>query len=394
VYKLFNEAAKRIKPISLSWRFALQSLMREPYAVIFQTLAFSITLTAMALTFSLRNELLDNWQKQMPAQSPNHFALNIFPDQLTSFQNDLNQAHIASSRFYPVARGRLAAINGQPIQQRATKDSAEQEAAQRELSLTTAEELPEDNQITAGAAWKTDQPGLLSIEQRLADSLKVQLGDELSFTVASQSFSAKIINIRSVHWDSMRPNFFMILSPGTLDAFPRTYLTSFYLAEQQKAELLQLIKKYPATTVVDVEQIMLQFKTLLQELSQAVNLLLYFALLAGMAVLFAAVSASMDRRLYEAALQRTLGAKQAFIRNVQSIEFLLLGFMSGLIAALASEVIMFALYTRVLLITYQPSPAIWLGLPFLNAVVVLLAGSWRVRKLINSPALPALRSLE
>jgi len=393
IYGLLKLSRKLLNRLSLSWRFGLQGLLRNSRASVSQILAFAITLTAMALSFAMRNDLIDNWQKQLPANAPNHFALNIFPDQQAAFQADLQQAQVAGSQFYPVVRGRLIEVNTQPVQERVSKDSQGQEATQRELSLTQASRLPADNTVSGGD-WQAGQPGQVSVEQKLADSLKLQVGDQLTFSVAEERFTATVVNFRQVQWDTMRPNFYMIFSPGTLDAYPSTYLTSFYLSPTQKELLNTLVKKYPATTILEVDQILQQLKTILNQLSQSVNLLLYFALLAGFTVLFAAVYATLDQRIYEGALLRTLGARIGFLRATHIIEFALLGGLAGILAAIAAEAILYGLYTRVIHIDYHPNPYLWAALPAIGAFAVSLAGFWGVREVVKQAPLPILRRLQ
>lgn len=390
IYGLLLLARKPLPRMGLNWRFGLQGLLRNRQASISQILAFSITLTAMALSFSVRNDLIDNWQQQLPEQAPNHFALNILPERQQAFQDELQQAQITSSRFYPVVRGRLVTINDEAVQGRVSKDSQGENATQRELSLTWTDQLPDDNKTTAGNAWQAGQPGRVSVEQKLAESLKIKLGDRLTFTVGSTQFNAEVTNIRSVQWDTMRPNFYMIFSPGTLDNFPTTYMTSFYLADGQKNLLTTLLKKYPAVTVLEVDQILKQFKMILNQLTKAINLLLYFALAAGFTVLFAAVYATLDQRIYEGALMRTLGARRGFLRATHVIEFGLLGTLSGILAALASEAILYALYTRVMHIDYRPSFYLWGILPAIGASCVGLAGYWGGRRVVRQPPLRVL----
>ena len=394
IHALLKLARKLLKYIGLRWRFGLQGLLRNSRNSVGQILAFSITLTAMALSFTVRSDLIDNWQKQLPNQAPNHFALNIFPEQQQAFQADLQQGQIASSRFYPVVMGRLTAVNAEPVQQRVVKDSPGESATQREISLTAASILPEDNKITDGDDWRPDKPGLVSVEQKLAESLKIRPGDELAFSVGGEQFTAQVTNLRNVQWDSMRPNFYMIFSPDTLDAFPSTFLTSFYLPKDQKNLLNGLLKKYPATTIVEVDLILQQFRTILTQLTQAINLLLYFALSAGFSVLFAAVYSTLDQRIHEAALMRTLGARIGFLRTTHIIEFGLLGGIAGALAAIASEAILYALYTRVMHIDYRPNPYLWAALPGLGAIGVSLAGYWGVRNVLRQPPLPILRRLQ
>jgi putative ABC transport system permease protein len=189
----------------------------------------------------------------------------------------------------------------------------------------------------------------------------------------------------------MQPNFYMIFSAGSLDNFPTTLMTSFYLAENQKSLLTALVKKYPATTILEVDQVLKQFKTILSQLTEAINILLYFALAAGFTVLLAAVYSSLDQRLYEGALLRTLGAKRSLLRLSHLIEFCLIGAIAGCLACIASEAILYGLYTRLLQIEYHPIYQLWLGLPVIGAVIVGLTGYWGVRSVVKQPPLVVLR---
>ena len=391
IYGLLNLTRKLLPSMSLTWRFGLQGLFRNSQASVSQILAFSITLVAMVLSFTVRTDLIDNWQKQLPNNAPNHFALNIFPAQRAAFQQELQQQHINGSQFFPVVRGRLVEINHIPVQKIVSKDTQGENATHRELSLTWTEELPEENKIVAGSWWNNQQIGLVSVEQKLADSLKIKLGDLLKFTIGSQQINATVTSIRSLRWDTMKPNFYMIFSPGTLDAYPGTFITSFYLSESQKNTLNTLVKKYPGTTILEVDLILQQFKTILTQLTQAINYLLYFALMAGFTVLFAAVYATLDSRIYEGALMRTLGANRSLLRKTHIIEFSMLGLISGILAVVISEAIIYALYTQVLDIDYRPSLYLWGVIPFTGALFVGVAGCWGVRNVLNKSPLRILR---
>jgi putative ABC transport system permease protein len=393
VYGLLNLTRRALPSMSLTWRFGLQGLLRNSRASVSQILAFSITLVAMILSFTVRTDLINNWQKQLPDNAPNHFALNIFPDQKTAFQQELQQQHIIGSQFYPVVRGRLIEINNIPVQQIVTKDSQGENATHRELSLTWTKDIPEENKIVAGNWWTNQQTGLVSIEQKLAESLKIKLGDLLTFTVGSQQINATVTSIRELRWDTMKPNFYMIFSPGTLDAYPSTFITSFYLPETQKNVLNTLVKKYPGTTILEVDLILQQFKTILIQLTEAINYLLYFALMAGFTVLFAAVYATLDSRIYEGALMRTLGANRSLLRKTHITEFSTLGLISGLLAVVISEAIIYALYTHVMAMEYHPSLYLWALIPFTGALFVGLAGCWGVRHVLNKSPLRVLREL-
>lgn len=384
---------KLLPRMSLTWRFGLQGLARNSRTSISQILAFTVTLLAMILSFTVRSDLIKDWQKSMPVNAPNHFALNIFPGSRQGFQQELEQLHINGSQFYPVVRGRLVAINDTPVQQIVSKDSQGESATHRELSLTWTNTLPEDNKIIAGQWWAGKQTNQVSVEQKLAQSLKIKLGDHLIFTVGSQQFKADVSSIRKLEWNTMKPNFYMIFSPGTLDVFPSTFITSFYLLKNQKELLNVLIKKYPGTTILEVDLILQQIQTILGQLSQAINYLLYFALMAGFTVLFAAVYATLDNRIYEGALMRTLGANRTLLTKTQLIEFSVLGLISGVLAVIGSEAILYALYTQVIYIDYTPGFYLWLIVPVLSAIIVALAGVLGLRDVIKKSPLCVLRDL-
>ena len=393
IYGLLNLSGHALPSMSLTWRFGLQGLLRNSRASVSQILAFSITLVAMVLSFTVRTDLIDNWQKQLPDNAPNHFALNICPDQQAAFKQELQQQHINGSQFFPVIKGRLVEINNTPVQKIVSKDTQGDNATHRELSLTWTQELPEENKLVAGNWWTTQQAGLVSVEQKLADSLKIKLGDHLLFTIGSQQVKATVTSIRALRWDTMKPNFYMIFSPGTLDAYPSTFITSFYLPETQKNVLNTLVKKYPGTTILEVDLILQQFKTILTQLTQAINYLLYFALMAGFTVLFAAVYATLDNRIYKGALMRTLGANRSLLRKTHIIEFATLGLISGLLAVVISEAIMYALYTQVMAMEYRPSFYLWAIIPLTGALFVGMAGCWGVRQVLNKSPLRVLREL-
>jgi putative ABC transport system permease protein len=395
VFALLTAGRAVLPSLSLSWRFGLQGLLGNRRASVGQILAFTVILVAMRLSFSVRNDLLDDWQQQLPAQAPNHFALNIFPAQRAAFGQDLQQQQIAVSPFFPVVRGRLVAINATPVQKIASKNGSTQgdNATRRELGLTWTQDLPAENILTAGHWWTNPPAGLVSVEQKLAENLHITVGDTLTFTIGDQQLNARVASLRALRWDTMKPNFYMIFSPGTLDAYPATYLTSFYVAKGQKNVLNSLVKSYPNTTIMDVDAILQQLKTIVVQLTQAINYLLYFALMAGFTVVFATVYTTLDSRIYEGALLRTLGANRRLLRTSQRVEFGTLGFLAGGLAALISEAIIAILYTHVMHMAYHPTLYLWLLMPLMGASCIGLAGCWGLRGVLDKAPLQVLRAL-
>ena len=393
VYLLLTASRCLLAYVNLSWRFGLQGLSRNRQSNIVQILAFSMTLLAIILSFTVRSDLINDWQKQLPDQAPNHFALNVFADQKEKLAEELKQQGIQISRFYPVVRGRLVEINATPVQQVVTKESQGERAIHRDLSLTWSTVAPKDNKIVAGR-WQTKRkPGLVSIEQKLAKSLTVSLGDMLTFTVGSQQITAQVDSIRKVDWDTMKPNFYMMFSPGTIDQFAHTFISSFYLPEEQKEILNQLLKHYPAMTVLDVDLLLQQIKQILTQLTAAINYLLYFALVAGFIVLFAAVQTTLDSRIYSGVLMRTFGARRSFLQKIQWIEFSVLGFIAGLLAVIMSHMVIYALYHWVLKLDFTFNYFLFMTIPLASALLIGFAGLWGTRSVVTQSPMQVLRDL-
>ncbi|WP_414155784.1 ABC transporter permease [Pseudomonas sp. BNK-43-a] len=378
----------------LPWRLGLGQLLRHPLAAAGQALAFGLILLAMALVALLRAELLDNWQAQLPKDAPNHFALNILPDEREPFAQRLREVNATSAPLYPVIPGRLTHINDQPVQQLVSKESTGDRAVQRDLSLTWAAELPQGNALSQGDWWQTppatDGPPAVSVEAELAASLKLKLGDLLTFDIGGEHRQARVSSLRTVHWDSFQPNFYMIFQPGTLQGLPATYLTSFYLAPGHDTDVVALSRAFPAVTILQVDALLGQLRSILAQVTLAVEYVLLFVLAAGLAVLFAGLQATLDERIRQGALLRALGAGRALLVKARRIEFGLLGAASGLLAALGCELITWALYRYAFDLHWAPHP--WLlVLPVLGAVLVGGAGVFGTRRALNATPLSVLR---
>ncbi|NOU22242.1 MAG: FtsX-like permease family protein [Methyloglobulus sp.] len=391
IYAILIFTRRIIPRFSLHWRFGLQALLRNTRATISQVLAFTITLVVMMLSFSIRNDLIENWQKQLPKDAPNHFAYNIFPEQKDDLKSDLEAQGIQGSRFFPIIQGRLTEINGVDVEKIVSKGSQGDALIHRELSLTYTKDLPIENTIAEGSWWTDNKPGLVSVMNILAESLKFKLGDRLRFVVNGQYLDVTVNSIRSSGRETMNPNFYMIFSPGTLNGFPEAFLTSFYLPEDKKMLLNQLAKKYPTVSILDVDVMLKQLKTIVAQLTEVINYLLCFALMSGFMVLFSALYSTLDNRIYESALLRTFGAKRSMLRFIHVIEFFALGLLSGLLAVIISECMLYLLSVKVLEMDYRPTYYLWYTLPAIAAVTVSLAGCWGVRRVTHTPLLKVLR---
>lgn len=378
---------------SLPWRLGLGQLLRHPLAAAGQSLAFGLILLSMALIALLRGELLDTWQNQLPKNAPNYFALNILPAEKQAFSERLVQLSAPSAPLYPVVPGRLVSINGEPVREIVSKDSSGDRAVQRDLSLTWAADLPAGNRITEGNWWSAQPadavPGV-SVEAKVAQSLKLKLGDQLTFTVAGVNREARVTSLRSINWDNFQPNFFMIFQPGTLKDLPATYLTSFYLSPGHDQQVIELSRAFPAVTILQVEALLEQLRSILAQVTLAVEYVLLFVLAAGMAVLFSGLQATLDERIRQGALLRALGAERRLLVKARRIEFGLLGAVSGLLAALGSELVSLVLYRFAFDLPWHPHPWLLL-LPLIGALLVGGAGVFGTRRALNASPLSVLR---
>ncbi|RMR50763.1 hypothetical protein ALP84_04665 [Pseudomonas cichorii] len=379
---------------SLPWRLGLGQLLRYPLAAAGQSLAFGLILLSMGLIALLRGELLDTWQNQLPKDAPNYFVLNVLPSEKENFAQTLSRLSTHSAPLYPVVPGRLVNINGEPVGNFVTKDSRGENATRRDLSLTWAADLPEGNRLTAGNWWAPAtaadaKPGV-SVEAKLADSLGIKLGDNLSFIVGGLTREAVVTSLRDVNWDTFQPNFFMIFQPGTLTDLPTTYLTSFYLPPGQDKQIVELSRAYPAISILGVEALLAQVRSILDQVTLAVQFVLLFVLAAGIAVLFSGLQATLDERIRQGALLRALGAERKLLIKSRRIEFGLLGAASGLLAALGCELVSLVLYRYAFDLAWQPHPWLLL-LPLIGALLVGGAGVFGTRRALNASPLAVLR---
>jgi putative ABC transport system permease protein len=293
-----------------------------------------------------------------------------------------------------MVRGRLTGINGKPVTQAVTKEESSNEALQRELNLTWTDTVPPDNRLVSGSWWRTPAPGRgVSVEEKLAKKLGVALGDELTFSIAGESLRAQVINIRSVQWDTFHPNFYMIFPPGILNAYPATYLTSFYLAPDQKSLLTALVRAFPSVTVLEIDQVLAQVRVIFSQVTTAIELVLLFVLAAGFAVLYAVLAASLNERFFEGALLRAMGASRRQLRAAHLAEFTVLGILAGLLAAIGTEFIAYILYTRAFDLEYSFKWPVWLAAPLAGGLLIGLAGYFGTRHVVSQSPLTLLREL-
>ena len=314
-------------------------LTRRPWTAVVQIVAVGIGLMSLFLLGVVRADLLDAWRDRIPDNAPNQFLVNIQPDQLEGVRSLLAD-HGVQADFRPMARARLTRLNGEAIRADDYRDSEARELLRREFNLSWAEAPREGNEVVAGDWWAdtADPEPQISLEQGFAERLGFEIGDTLTFSVAGDAITAEVTNRRSVQWDSFKVNFFVLVSPGTLDDVPMTYLTSFYLAPERDDVIAELVAEYPSVTPVDVAAILRTVRTIMDQGTRVVELMSLLTLVAGILVLMAALQITGEQRRFETALLRALGATGKRVRRLLRYELWLIGAIAGLMGAATATI--------------------------------------------------------
>lgn len=375
------------------WRYGLASLRRRPVASLVQILALSMGLTALLLLTVVRGDLLANWQASTLIDAPNRFVINIQPDQLAPLHQFFVDSGRLSPKLQPMIRGRLVAVNGRPVGPDDYADDRAKRLVDRDFNLSYDSHLPEGNRVVAGAWHGESRLPQFSVEQGLAETLGLALGDALTFEIAGSRIDARVTSLRKLDWDSMRVNFFVIGAPGMLEGFPASYITSFYLAPNQADFANRLVAAFPNFTVIDVAAIIGQIQGMVDQLVGAVQFVFGFAVVAGVVVLFGALQATHDERERELAILRTLGARNAQLRGALLAEFAVLGLVAGALAGVAATGIGWALARFVFKLAYVPGPLPMVVGMLAGCAVVTAAGWFGTRHLLVQPPLASLRAL-
>jgi len=366
----------------VAWRYGLANLARRGRESVIQVVAFGLGLMVLLLLTTVRNDLMDNWRQSLPENAPNQFMINIQPQEVEPMAAFLQEHGLDVPRFVPLVRARMTTINGQDVTQMTFEDPQGREWARRDANLSWTDRLQADNKIVEGALWNTSSASReVSVELDFAQELGLSLGDELGFVIAGERVSAVVTSLRTVEWDSFRPNFFMVFPPGVLDPYPTTYITSLYVNEQARADVLDLMRAFPSVTAIDLDAILGQVRDVMDKAALAVQAVFIFTLLAGLTVLWAAVQATRDERRYESAVLRTFGASRRRVLGGVATEFVAIGLLAGVLAASGASLAGYLLATNLFELEYHFSLALWLTGPLAGMFFVGLSGmaaTWRV----------------
>ena len=368
---------------------ATRQLAARPLAAVLQVSSLAVGLLALLLLVLLRTDLIASWQQATPADAPNRFVINILPEQGPAFRQFLQDAGVRDYDWYPMVRGRLVAINGQPVVAQAFAEERARHLVEREFNISYSSALPSHNTLAAGE-WSSGEADTLSVESGIAQTLGLRLGDTLSFDMAGVTSQARITSLRQLDWGSLRANFFVLYPHALPPELHATYLAAFRAPEQPGFDK-QLTQQFPNTTAVDLGQSLAQLQQVLGQVVRAVEFLFVFTLAAGLLVLFAAVGASRGERARELAIMRALGASARLLRQVQNVELLGVGLLAGLLAAAVAALVGAALAHYVFDFRWAVSPGVLLVGALAGAGLAWAAGWWSLRGLLRQPVAQSLR---
>lgn len=425
---------KVAKPMSAgqssALRLALANLRRRLWPNSFQLITFSLALFLTLLLYFLRAELIGQWQQQVPKGAANQFLVNITEAEKPQISALLAKNQLTVGNFYPMISGRVLSVNDETLtdpdaennsntdstnRDTAERNKGEQQSDQaagsntktaaneaeepeerrrgigRELNLTWLTQMPANNEVVKGQWFVEGGKAEVSVEVELAERLDLAIGDTIGFSVGGQQFSAKVSSFRKVDWNSLQPNFFMILSPDLMATFPATYLTAFYLPPEQQPLLNQLARQFPTISVLSVDNILKQINDIIAQVSLALTVILALVFAAAVLVLVAQVQATLEQRQQELAILRTLGAKTVFLRRAVLAEFAALGLMAGVFATVLAEILLAVLQVRLFELPFSLHWNLWWIGPGLGMLLITGLGYLLLRKLLILDAPTLLR---
>lgn len=373
---------------------ATRQLSARPAYAVVQISALAVGLLALVLLVLLRTDLIASWRNATPPDAPNRFVINVQPEQGADFQQALRTAGVERFDWYPMIRGRLVSVNGAAVKPEDYTDDRASRLVDREFNLSNTATLPDNNPVVQGK-WTDNEADALSVEEGLAETLGLKLGDRLGFDIGGQLTEGRITSLRKVDWASMRVNFFVVFPVADVPNVPVSFISAFRAPDGATTAGASfdntLVRQFPNITNVDMSQTIAQVQRVLGQVISAVEFLFAFTLAAGLVVLLAAITATRGEREREFAILRAVGAGSKLLRQVQRIELLGVGLLAGFLASSVAVAVGWALARYVFQFSWTASPWVPLGGALAGAVLALVAGWWGLRSVLRTPVVETLR---
>ncbi len=366
-----------------AWRFGLAGLQRRRGGGIIQVTALGLGLMALLLLVVVRAELLSQWRGSLPPDTPDHFIINIQPDQVDGARSALLAQGAQNLQLGPMANANLLAING---------EAPPDHRMAGQVNVSWIDTLPPANEVLAGEFFSPRATGEISLAQMWAENLGVELGDELTFESGANRFNGKVTSIREVDWNSFNVNFFILLTPDAAEWLPHQFIASFFLSDPGQADLRAVTRQFPNLSIIDVGALIERVGEIIDQVSRAAQVVFAFTLLAGLVVLLAALESTRDERRHESALIRTLGADNSMVRRGLLIEYGVMAFIAALLATLGSAITGWLLAAELFEFAYRPSAGMFV-LGFTASAVLVIGSGWLGnRSVLRTPPVRILRT--
>jgi putative ABC transport system permease protein len=374
-------------------QYLLSRLRATSRGAIYVMSGFSLVLISILLIAVVKDELIGEWEAQLPDNIPNYFLINIRSEDVGGIEAFLRQRDIDASTPYALVRARMAQINDVDVDKIDFRDPRASHSVTHTFNITYADELPDQNRIVAGE-WLSDSNDLaqLSVEQGMAERLQLEIGDTLTMMVGSQRLEARITSVRSVLWENFKPNFYLIANAELIESFPQTWLLSALIADIDKADLKQLLQRYPSVTLLDISELMARVRGIVEKASVALQFFFVFALVSAVIVLLAAIQTGRHEREVESSLLRALSANTGQLYRVHILEYTLMGALIGFFSAAFASIAGWAISEFFFDIEFQLSARVWIYSLASATVILSLAGIMVSRRVYNVSPMKVLRS--
>ncbi|HHF3036039.1 TPA: ABC transporter permease [Vibrio diabolicus] len=360
-------------------KLALSRINRTPVTSGLQFGALALSLMLLSIIWLVRSDILADWERTLPADAPNVFALNIGDYELDSYLETLDKNGVTRSQAYPIIRGRLTEINGHNVKE-IEYEGEGSDAIRRELNLTWGNSLPEYNDVLAGE-WTNK--GSVSVEADVANDLGIELGDKLRFVINSQNYDAVVDTIRYVEWRDMKPNFYFIFSSDVMANLPGSYLISYRIDEGNEALLTSMSRSHPTVSVLDIRTMGEKIQDLIQQIVSAITILALLGVVAGLLLIFTLLRLSLSQRQQEIRLYRTLGSSKKRINTTLWAEYGIMALIASGVAVFAAEVCVAAVMTYGFDLNAQIHPELWIALPLATFVTLALVVMSLLKRLLT-----------
>jgi putative ABC transport system permease protein len=376
-------------------RLALAGLHRPGAATAPVVLSLGLGLSMLVTVATIEGNLSRQISDELPDKAPSFFFVDIQPDQISPFESLVAEiAGFERSAQVPMLRGRITRVNGVPADEAAV-DPSGRWVLRGDRGITWADRPPAHNDIVRGEWWPADYAGelLVSIDERVAQGLGLDLGDTITVNVLGREFTARIANTRRIDWQQLAINFVMVFSPGPLEAAPRMYIAVVHAAEAAEDPLERRVTdSFANVTSVRVRAALETVAALVGNVGAAVRLTALVTLVSGTLVLAGAIAAGHRRRIYDSVVLKVLGATRRDINTAYVLEYGLLGLVTAVIAAVVGSVTGWAVVIWLLRIDWAFTPGAVVATTGIATAITVgagLVGTWRA---MGQKAAPWLRN--